>query len=63
MTDPGSALTEPGMTGTPESRTAEVLGTPEYGLLIVAQKFQTGFDQPLLQTMYVDKTLVGLAAV
>ena len=32
-------------------------------MLIVAEKFQTGFDQPLLHTMYVDKTLVGLAAV
>jgi type I restriction enzyme R subunit len=31
--------------------------------LIVAEKFQTGFDQPLLHTMYVDKILVGLAAV
>ena len=35
----------------------------DYGVLIVAEKFQTGFDQPLLHTMYVDKTLVGLAAV
>ena len=34
-----------------------------YGVLIVAEKFQTGFDQPLLHTMYVDKALVGLAAV
>ena len=32
-------------------------------MLIVAEKFQTGFDQPLLHTMYVDKPLVGLAAV
>ena len=32
-------------------------------MLIVAEKFQTGFDQPLLHTMYVDKILVGLAAV
>jgi len=59
----GSPLSEPGMNGFAESRTAEVFGSPEYGLLIVAEKFQTGFDQPLLQTMYVDKTLVGLAAV
>jgi len=35
----------------------------EYGVLIVAEKFQTGFDEPLLHTMYVDKPLVGLAAV
>ena len=32
-------------------------------MLTVAEKFQTGFDQPLLHTMYVDKTLLGLAAV
>jgi len=32
-------------------------------VLIVAEKFQTGFDQPLLHTMYIDKVLVGLAAV
>ena len=59
----GIPLTEQGMNGFPESQTAERFAGPEYGLLIVAEKFQTGFDQPLLQTMYVDKTLVGLAAV
>jgi type I restriction enzyme R subunit len=59
----GMPLSEAGMNGFPESRTAELFDGPEYGLLIVAEKFQTGFDQPLLQTMYVDKTLVGLAAV
>ena len=51
------------MNGFPESRTAEEFATPEYSVLIVAEKFQTGFDQPLLHTMYVDKILVGLAAV
>ncbi len=55
--------TETNMNGFPESRTAEEFATPEYAVLIVAEKFQTGFDQPLLHTMYVDKTLVGLAAV
>lgn len=59
----GTPLTEAGMNGFPESRTAEEFGGSEYGVLIVAEKFQTGFDQPLLHTMYVDKTLVGLAAV
>jgi type I restriction enzyme R subunit len=59
----GIALTETGMNGFPESRTAKEFATPDYGVLIVAEKFQTGFDQPLLHTMYVDKTLVGLAAV
>ena len=51
------------MNGFPESRTAEEFATADYGVLIVAEKFQTGFDQPLLHTMYVDKVLVGLAAV
>jgi type I restriction enzyme R subunit len=59
----GKPLTETNMNGFPESRTAEEFGTAEYGVLIVAEKFQTGFDQPLLHTMYVDKPLVGLAAV
>ncbi|MHC1736615.1 MAG: type I restriction endonuclease subunit R [Ignavibacteriaceae bacterium] len=36
---------------------------PEYRFLIVANKFQTGFDQPLLHTMYVDKSLFGVTAV
>lgn len=35
----------------------------EYKIMIVANKFQTGFDQPLLHTMYVDKKLSGVAAV
>ena len=51
------------MSGFPESRNGGGFSTPEYGVLIVAEKFQTGFDQPLLHTMYVDKVLVGLAAV
>ena len=59
----GVPLTESKMNGFPESRTAKEFAEPEYGVLIVAEKFQTGFDQPLLHTMYVDKPLVGLAAV
>jgi type I restriction enzyme, R subunit len=59
----GVPLTEANMNGFPESRTAEEFSTAQYGVLIVAEKFQTGFDQPLLHTMYVDKPLVGLAAV
>jgi type I restriction enzyme R subunit len=38
-------------------------GKPEYKILVVAEKYQTGFDQPLLTTMYVNKTLTGIAAV
>ena len=59
----GTPVTESNMNGFPESRTAENFATPDYAVLIVAEKFQTGFDQPLLHTMYVDKPLVGLAAV
>ena len=41
----------------------ELFDTPEYNILIVAEKYQTGFDQPLLHTMYVDKQLQGIKAV
>jgi len=41
----------------------ERFGTPEYQVLLVAEKYQTGFDQPLLHTMYVDKRLAGIQAV
>ncbi|HEY8869972.1 MAG TPA: hypothetical protein VIM30_11370 [Candidatus Limnocylindrales bacterium] len=51
------------MNGFPESQTATRFAEPEFGVLIVAEKFQTGYDQPLLHTMFVDKVLVGLAAV
>ena len=61
--DAGIDFTESGVNGFPESQTATQFARPEYGVLIVAEKFQTGYDQPLLHTMFVDKTLVGLAAV
>src|SRR5206468_1150107 len=44
-------------------QTAEVFKQDAYRILIVANKFQTGFDQPLLHTMYVDKKLGGVNAV
>jgi len=43
--------------------TADTFKLPEFKILIVANKFQTGFDQPLLHTMYVDKKLGGVMAV
>ena len=46
-----------------EKATAETFKQEDYRLLIVAEKFQTGFDQPLLHSMYVDKKLSGLHAV
>jgi type I restriction enzyme R subunit len=55
--------TESQMNAFPASETAERFAGDDYQVLIVAEKFQTGFDQPLLHTMYVDKVLVGLAAV
>jgi type I restriction enzyme R subunit len=59
----GQKFTETGMNGFPESQTAATFKGKDYRLLIVAEKFQTGFDQPLLHTMYVDKKLGGVNAV
>ena len=47
------------MNGFSEKQTAETFKQSEYRLLVVAEKFQTGFDQPLLHTMYVDKRLAA----
>lgn len=56
--------TEVGMNGgIRESELPEKFATEEYQVLIVAEKYQTGFDQPLLHTMYVDKRLDGIQAV
>jgi type I restriction enzyme R subunit len=65
VTDPrdGQPYTEAGMNGFPEKQTAKAFGRDENRLLIVAYKFQTGFDQPLLHTMYVDQKLNGIRAV
>ena len=61
--DGGQSYTESSMNGIPEAQTANTFEAPEYRILIAANKFQTGFDQPLLQTMYVDKKLGGVNAV
>jgi len=61
--DSGEEFTEGGMNGFPEAQTAQMFKRPENRILIVAEKFQTGFDQPLLHTMYVDKKLEGVHAV
>ncbi len=47
----------------PEKELPERFATQEYQVLLVAEKYQTGFDQPLLHTMYVDKRLAGIQAV
>jgi type I restriction enzyme R subunit len=61
--DSGKKYTEAGMNGASEKQTAATFDTPDYRFLVVANKFQTGFDQPLLHTMYVDKKLGGVNAV
>lgn len=56
--------TEEGMNnGIKEKELPETFATPEYHVLLVAEKYQTGFDQPLLHTMYIDKRLAGIQAV
>lgn len=49
--------------GIKDNRIRDIFEEPEYRILIVADKFQTGFDQPLLHTMYVDKMLGGIQAI
>lgn len=61
--DGGRDYTEAQMNGVPEKQTADEFKKDEYKFLIVAEKFQTGFDQPLLAAMYVDKVLSGVGAV
>jgi type I restriction enzyme R subunit len=68
--DTGLEYTEPGMnidcvTEKPisEAQLPERFGSSDYQVLLVANKYQTGFDQPLLHTMYVDKRLDGVQAV
>jgi type I restriction enzyme R subunit len=61
---PGKNWTEVAMNGgIKESELPEKFDSHEYQVLLVAEKYQTGFDQPLLHTMYVDKKLTGLQAV
>ena len=63
-TDNGQDYTEDGMNGLPlRVSIADSFKSPEYRILIVSNKFQTGFDEPMLQTMYVDKRLDGLQCV
>jgi type I restriction enzyme R subunit len=57
-------FTEVGMNdGIKESELPERFNTEDYQILLVAEKYQTGFDQPLLHSMYVDKRLSGIQAV
>lgn len=57
------ALTSAGLNGFPDAKIPKEFKKDPYRLLVVADMFQTGFDEPLLQTMYVDKPLYDIAAV
>ena len=59
----GERVTEAILNGFPPSKIAERFQEDPYRFLICADKFQTGYDEPLLHTMYVDKTLSGIRAV
>jgi len=56
-------VSEPQLTSYGEKELPKAFDKEEYRILIVADKYQTGFDQPLLHTMYVDKKLSGVKAV
>jgi type I restriction enzyme R subunit len=49
--------------GVKEKELPDAFAKPDYRVLLVAEKYQTGFDQPLLHSMYVDKRLAGIQAV
>ena len=59
----GQKVTEASLNGFPSNRIPERIQEDPYRILICADKFQTGYDEPLLHTMYVDKTLAGIKAV
>ncbi|MDT8369514.1 MAG: DEAD/DEAH box helicase family protein [Longimicrobiales bacterium] len=63
VNDGGVAFTESGMNELPETQTTRAFHGAAHRFLVVANKFQTGFDEPLLHTMYVDKRLGGVNAV
>ena len=59
----GRKVTEASLNGFPSSQIAQQIQQDPYRFLVCADKFQTGYDEPLLHTMYVDKTLSGIKAV
>ena len=63
VNDDGESYTEEKMNGIKENQLKAAFHTDEYSMLIVAEKYQTGFDEPLLHTMFVDKKLSGVKAV
>lgn len=69
ISDDGVSYTEEGINKDKNGETIkekalpEAFHTDDYGILVVAEKYQTGFDEPLLHTMFVDKKLSGVKAV
>jgi type I restriction enzyme R subunit len=63
VNDEGIEYKETVMNGFGEKELPKKFNTSEYHILLVADKYQTGYDQPLLHTMYVDKKLSGIKAV
>ena len=59
----GAKVTEASLNGFPSKDIVDQIEKDPYRFLICADKFQTGYDQPLLHTMYVDKALSGIKAV
>jgi len=59
----GKRVTEASLNGFPSKDIADRFVEHPYRFLVVAEKFQTGYDEPLLHTMYVDKVLSGVRAV
>lgn len=59
----GDKVSESSLNGFPSGDIAEKVQTEPYRFLVCADKFQTGYDEPLLHTMYVDKPLSGIKAV
>jgi len=59
----GQKVTEASLNGFPSGKIAKQIQQHPYRFLICADKFQTGYDEPLLHTMYVDKPLSGIKAV
>jgi type I restriction enzyme R subunit len=59
----GVKVTEASLNGFPSNQIADKIREAPYRFLICADKFQTGYDEPLLHTMYVDKALSGVKAV
>ena len=59
----GKIVTETSLNGFSDKETTEKFKQDKYRILIVADKYQTGYDEPLLHTMYVDKPLNDVKAV